>query len=130
MRVRLIRTGRPLIGELPFGFTVAVSLIALTAVALPVYHRVTWRAKESELRCELFAIRQMIHEYGVEQRKAPQTLDELVSKGYLNGLPRDPMTGNSIGWRTIAKNTGEAGIEDVRSGSDRAALDGTPYASW
>ena len=58
-----------------------------------------------------------------------------MSSGYLRDVPLDPMTG-SKDWRTIMEdatqsvNQSEPGIFDVRSGSDKTGLDGTPYSEW
>jgi general secretion pathway protein G len=68
--------------------------------------------------------------------KAPQTLEDLVTAGYLRQIPVDPMTGSNRTWKLIMEdaltsvNQSEPGIFDVRSGSDKIALDGTPYADW
>ena len=48
----------------------------------------------------------------------------------------DPMTGNSESWKVIMEdattsiNQSEPGIFDVKSGSDKTSLEGTPYADW
>jgi general secretion pathway protein G len=94
------------------------------------------RAKESVLKNNLFTIRMMIDEYSYDKQKAPQTLQDLVQEGYLREVPRDPITGNNTSWRTImedatqATSSTEPGIFDVRSGSDKTSLEGTPYSEW
>ena len=46
------------------------------------------------------------------------------------------MTGSDQSWKTIMEdamqsvNQTEPGIFDVRSGSDKTSLEGTPYAEW
>jgi general secretion pathway protein G len=58
------------------------------------------------------------------------------SEGYLRDVPLDPMTGSNSSWRVIMEdamqsvNQTEPGIFDVKSGSDKNSLDGTPYAEW
>ena len=48
----------------------------------------------------------------------------------------DPFTNSSETWRTVMAEgdpgnpTAEPGIFDVKSGSDRTAIDGTVYADW
>jgi general secretion pathway protein G len=77
----------------------------------------------------------MIDEYTIDKQKAPDSLQDLVSDGYLRQVPQDPMT-NSDQWRLIMEETpvsgssGSPGIFDVRSQSDKAALDNTAYADW
>jgi general secretion pathway protein G len=63
-------------------------------------------------------------------------LEELVSEGYLRQVPQDPMTNSDQTWKTIMKETpvsgsfGTPGLYDVRSRSDKKALDGTNYSDW
>ena len=108
----------------------------LLAIALPIYSKSITRAKESVLRNNLFTLRSMIDEYTVDKQKAPETLQDLVSEGYLRQIPQDPMTSSDQTWRIIMEDTpigganSAPGIFDVRSGSDKTALDGTAYADW
>jgi general secretion pathway protein G len=124
------------------GFTlielmVVMAIISvLLAIALPVYQKSIVRAKESVLRNNLFTLRSMIDEYTIDKQKAPETLQDLVSQGYLRQVPQDPITGSDQTWKLIMEDTpiggsnNPPGIFDVRSGSDKTALDGTPYADW
>jgi general secretion pathway protein G len=111
-------------------------VVILIATAIPQYQKSLIRAKESVLKNNLFTIRMMIDEYSYDKQKAPQTLQDLVQEGYLREIPRDPLTGNSSSWRTIqedatqATSSAEPGIFDVRSGSDKTSLEGTPYSEW
>jgi general secretion pathway protein G len=124
------------------GFTfveimVVVSIIViLISMAIPIYNRSITRAKESVLHNNLFTLRTVIDNYTYDKQKAPQSLQDLVSEGYLRQLPVDPMTGNNQGWRTVMEdasqsiNQSEPGIFDVKSGSDKMSLDGTAYSDW
>jgi general secretion pathway protein G len=111
-------------------------VVILIATAIPQYQKSLIRAKESVLKNNLFTIRMMIDEYSYDKQKAPQTLQDLVQEGYLREVPKDPMTGNNTSWRTIqedatqATSSTEPGIFDVRSGSDKTSLEGTPYSEW
>lgn len=131
-RSRLVRAGFTLI-ELMIVMAIVVTLMA---IAVPYYQKSLLRAKESVLHSDLFTMRQMIDEYSFDKQKAPQTLDELVSDGYLREVPKDPITGNNQSWKVIMEdpsqsvNNSEPGIWDVRSGSDKTSLDGTPYSDW
>jgi general secretion pathway protein G len=78
----------------------------------------------------------VIDEYTYDKQKAPQSPQDLVSEGYLRQVPVDPMTQSADTWKVImedASNTvsqSEPGIFDVRSGSDKTSLEGTPYSEW
>ena len=39
---------------------------------------------------QLVALTQAVRKYGAEQRQAPQTLEEVVAKGYLDQTPSPP----------------------------------------
>jgi general secretion pathway protein G len=124
------------------GFTmielmIVMAIIAvLMSVALPIYNRSIIRAKESVLKNNLFTLRTVIDEYTYDKQKAPQTLNDLVSDGYLRQIPIDPITGTADSWKIIMEdasntvNQSEPGIFDVRSGADKTSLEGTPYSEW
>ncbi len=124
------------------GFTLIELMIVLTvisiivSVAVPLYQKSVIRAKESVLRNNLFTLRTIIDEYTYDKQKAPQNLRDLVDAGYLRAIPVDPMTGSADTWRIIMEDAGastsqtEPGIYDVRSGSEKKALDQSPYAEW
>jgi len=115
---------------------VVTIIVILISMAIPIYNRSIIRAKESVLKNNLFTLRTCIDNYTYDKQKAPQQLQDLVSEGYLQKLPIDPMTGSNQGWRTIMEdasqsvNQSEPGIFDVKSSSDKIGLDGTPYADW
>lgn len=124
------------------GFTLIELMIAmavisiLVSVAVPMFQKSLIRSKETVLRQNLFAMRTVIDEFTYDKGKAPQTLDEIVQAGYLRKVPMDPMTGTDQSWKIImedasnAVNQTEPGIFDVRSGSDKTSLEGTPYSEW
>jgi general secretion pathway protein G len=124
------------------GFTLIEILIVMTivsilvSIAVPLYQKSVIRAKESVLRNNLFTLRTVIDEYTFDKKKAPQSLEDLVREGYLRQIPIDPMTGSDKTWVVIMEDAltsvdqTEPGIYDVRSGSDRISLEGTPYSEW
>jgi general secretion pathway protein G len=124
------------------GFTLIELMIVmaivsiLLAIALPIYQKSIVRAKESVLRNNLFTLRTMIDEYTIDKQKAPESLQDLVSEGYLRQIPRDPISGSDQTWKLIMEDTAvggsnaSPGIFDVRSGSDKTSLDGSPYSDW
>jgi general secretion pathway protein G len=134
---QLVRGGR--LPEAGFTFVemmvVITIIVILISIAIPMYQRSIIRAKESVLRNNLFTLRTVIDHYTYDKEKAPQSLDDLVSSGYLKKLPLDPMT-NSEMWKTEnedvsqAINQSEPGIFEVHSTSDKMSQEGTPYSSW
>src|ERR1700751_2705407 len=86
------------------GFTliemmIVISLIlVLISIALPVYNRSIVRAKESVLKQDLFTLRQVIDQYTIDKKKAPQSLDDIMTAGYLKVVPKDPLT-NEANWK-------------------------------
>jgi general secretion pathway protein G len=111
-------------------------IVTLIAIAVPQYQKSIMRSKESVLKSNLFTMRQMIDEYSFDKQKAPQTLQDLVSDGYLREIPIDPIAGNNTTWKIVMEDPqqsvsqNEPGIWDVKSGSDKTSLDGTAYADW
>jgi general secretion pathway protein G len=107
----------------------------LVSVAVPFYQKSILRSKEAVLRNNLFTMRQVIDEYTMDKGKAPQTLQDLVTEGYLRAVPVDPITGTND-WKIIMEdamtsvNQTEPGIFEVQSTSDKTSLEGTPYAEW
>jgi general secretion pathway protein G len=107
----------------------------LMAIAVPMYQKAILRTKESLLKNNLFTLRTVIDEYTFDKQKAPQTLQDLVSGGYLRAVPIDPIMGNDQ-WKIIMEDSltsisqTEPGIWDVRSMSDAKSLEGTQYSEW
>ncbi len=111
-------------------------LLILITIAIPIYNQSILRARESVLRQDLFTMRQVIDQYTLDKQKAPQSLEDLVSAGYLKLIPNDPFTGRNDTWQTVQEDTTldpsvtEPGITDVHSGSNVVGSDGTAYSSW
>ncbi|MDE3197718.1 MAG: type II secretion system protein [Acidobacteriota bacterium] len=111
-------------------------IVILIGVAIPFYQKSLTRAKETVLHSNLFAMRNAIDEYSYDKQKAPQSLQDLVTDGYLREIPKDPIVGNSDSWKIINEDAGQAvdpsqpGIFDVRSSSSEKSLDGTNYSDW
>jgi general secretion pathway protein G len=138
------RSARPALvsPELAQGFTlielmVVMAIIAILAgIAIPSFVGSLRAARESNLRQDLHVMRNAIDTYTDDKEKAPQSLDDLVSAGYLKELPTDPMTHSSSTWVPTTDDTlrnidqTDPGITDVHSGSDQVGSNGQPYSSW
>ena len=120
------------------GFTLVEVMVVLAivltviSIAVPMYTTSMVRAKESVLKSNLFTLRSVIDHYTYDKEKPPQALEDLVAEGYLRQVPVDPFTQSSDSWEVITDvgPSGESGVFDVRSGSDRTGLDGSPYNEW
>ena len=123
------------------GFTllelmIVISMIMiLMSVAVPIYNQSIVQARESVLRSNLATLRSVISQYTLDKQKAPQSLDDLVTAGYLRQIPFDPMT-KLQNWEPkeedvlMAVDQQDPGIDDVHSASSGIASDGTAYSTW
>ena len=111
-------------------------IITVISVAVPLYQKAITRSKEAVLKQNLFTLRSLIDEYTFDKEKAPQTLEDLVTEGYLRELPLDPITKKRDSWKVEMEDAmrsvdqKEPGIFDVHSGSDLTSLDGSKYSEW
>ncbi len=124
------------------GFTLLELMIVmvviglLAAIAIPSYTNNIRRAKEAVLREDLHTMRGAIDSYTVDKQKAPQALDDLVQAGYLKAMPKDPFTDRTDTWMPSQDDSlqsldqTQSGINDVHSGAQQTASDGTSYSSW
>ena len=113
-------------------------LLILVSIAAPMYQQQIHHARESVLRQNLFTLRTLISQYTLDKQKAPQSLEDLVSAGYLKQIPVDPMTG-AADWTAdqAAEDTisspdqqDQSGIDDVHSSSTQIGTTGTAYNTW
>jgi general secretion pathway protein G len=115
---------------------VAAILIVLAGIGLAQYRNSVTRAREAVLSEDLFRMRDAIDQYYADKMQYPSTLDALVSDGYMRKVPDDPFTMSATTWQTIPSEpdptnpNAAPGINDVKSGSDATALNGTKYSDW
>lgn len=116
---------------------VVMSLVVILAgIGLAQYRNGVTRAQEAVLREDLFRMRDALDQYYADKNRYPAGLQSLVSDGYLRAIPKDPFTNSADTWQSVQSEpdpsnpSAEPGIYDVKSGSDRTALDGTKYADW
>src|SRR5262245_20489152 len=65
-------------------------VIILASIALPQYQRTIMHTRETVLRDNLFKMRSLIDQFAADKGRLPQSLDELVSEGYMREVPVDP----------------------------------------
>jgi len=125
------------------GFTllelmIVMMIIAILAsIAVPSFIANVKHAREAVLKEDLHTMRSAIDSYTYDKQKAPQSLDDLVTSGYLKELPKDPFTQRNDTWiadqgtdYTSIDETQSGGITDVHSGSQQVSTEGTTYNSW
>jgi general secretion pathway protein G len=124
------------------GFTIIELLIVMSVIvilagmSLVQYRNSVRRAEEAALKENLFRMRDAMDQFYADKNKWPSDLTELVTEGYIREVPVDPITKSKDTWRTEqaepdANNPASSGgIDNVFSGSEETALDGTPYAEW
>ena len=115
---------------------VMMIILILTAMAVPRFKSAIVNAKEAVLKEDLHVMRMAIDSYTMDKQKAPQSLDDLVTDGYLREIPVDPFTNTKDSWVTDMGDSlhsldqSEPGIDNVHSGSQETGSDGQPYSSW
>jgi len=124
------------------GFTliemmVVISIILiLLGIAMPIYSHSITTKREDNLRQNLKTLNQMISQYTQDRKKAPQSLDDLKTAGYLQTIP-DDITGSNT-WETepadgvimSLEQKDADGIIGVHSGSTQVGSNGTAYSTW
>lgn len=115
---------------------VVAIIVILLSLAAGNYRQSILRSKEASLKQSLVVMRTAIDQYTLDKQRGPQSLEELVSAGYLRSVPTDPMT-NRKDWRVVFGDLSLSpeqtipGITDVHSSSEKISpFEGTPYSSW
>jgi general secretion pathway protein G len=124
------------------GFTLIELLVVLSIIVILAslgmagYSHSITHAKEATLKEDLFRLRDAVDQYYADRGQYPQSLETLVTDGYLRAIPKDPFTNSADTWQQIPSEpdpnnpTAQAGIYDIKSGSDGTAIDGSKYADW
>ena len=111
-------------------------IVVLASIGLAMHANSQTRAREAVLKEDLFRLRDALDQYYADKNMYPASLDALVSEKYLRAIPVDPFTQSADTWQTTMSESdptnpsAQPGVYDVKSGSDREALDGTLYSSW
>jgi len=122
------------------GFTLLELIVVITimgilvSIALPNYRNSVLAAREAVLRENLYRLRDLIDQYQSDKGKYPETLDALVTDGYLRKIPQDPIS--SAPWVEVPPEADSTstdtptGVYDVKSASNQVGLNGVPYSEW
>ena len=119
------------------GFTLIELLVVLGIVALmltlavPRYFPSIDKSKEVVLADNLRNMRQVLDQYYGDTGRYPDTLEQLVEKKYLRGLPVDPITDSDATWILVPpEDATKGGIYNIKSGAPGNDRGGKPYADW
>jgi len=109
-------------------------IIVLAAVTLPQYQKTIMHTREAVLKEDLRSMRSLIDQFAADKGRLPQSLDDLVSGGYMREIPVDPFTGQKDWAVTTGEDPnslqGETGVTDVHSASAETSTEGTAYSEW
>jgi len=105
----------------------------LVSLVAPRYYRTVDNAREASLKTSLNVMRDAIDKFAADKGQYPDSLSDLVAKGYLRKIPEDPVTGTADSWQMLPPPAGSqmtGSMADVRSGATGKAQDGQPYGAW
>jgi len=120
-----------------YGFTLVELLVVMAIIAMllslaaPRYFKSVDKSREAVLRENLSMTRQALDKYFGDNGKYPDTLEDLVTKRYLRGLPMDPVTSSTTTWIIVPPEQPEqGGVFDIKSGSPDKSQDGSAFKDW
>src|SRR3954447_16956531 len=109
-------------------------IIILASITLPQYQKTIMHTRETVLKDDLRKMRTLIDQFAADKGRLPQSLDEVVSEGYMREIPVDPFTGNKDWALTTGEDPnsieGSQGVTDVHSASSDTSTEGTAYSEW
>src|SRR5215813_13973839 len=109
-------------------------IIILASITLPQYQKTIMHTREAVLKDDLRKMRSLIDQFAADKGRLPQSLDEIVSEGYMREIPVDPFTGQKD-WAIATGEDpnslqGESGMTDIHSSSAETSTEGTAYSEW
>lgn len=117
------------------GFTLIELIVVMAIVsllltlALPRYFQSIDLSKETVLKENLRTVRETIDKFYGDTGRYPESLEELVERKYLRGIPADPITETRDAWIIVAPEGDAKGrVYDIRSSAQGNTIDGKPFA--
>ena len=111
-------------------------MLVLLGMAAGRYEKAVQRAREATLHQDLTTMRDAIQQFTLDKQAAPQSLDDLVSAGYLREVPVDPITQRKD-WNVetsdllLSPDQTSTGVSDVHSASNAVSpFETTAYSTW
>lgn len=109
-------------------------IIILASITLPQYQKTIMHTRETVLKDDLRKMRSLLDQFAADKGRLPQSIDELVSEGYMREVPVDPFTGQKDWAVTTGEDPnsseGAQGVTDVHSASAETSTEGTAYSEW
>lgn len=111
---------------------VVMSIVAvLLTLAVPRYFSGVDQSREVVLKQNLATVREAIDKFHADTGAFPESIEALVEKRYLKGMPVDPITESATTWLIIAPEPPHKGkVFDLRSGAQGQSRDGSEYGRW
>ena|ERR1700722_16635947 len=123
------------------GFTLIEMMVAiavmiiLLGIVMPIYSSSIREARENNFKRDLETLNQEIFQYTLDKQKAPKSLQDLKTAGYISRVPED--ISGTEGWQTEEDETTilslqqtEGGVFGVKSSSSRVGSNGKAYSEW
>ena len=110
-------------------------MLILLGIAVPIYTQSITAQYEYNLKQNLRTLNQAIDRYTLDKKKAPESLEDLKSAGYIEEIPED-ITRRTDTWVLVTDDSiktpeqTDPGVSSVHSGSDKIGSDGRPYSEW
>ena len=109
-------------------------IVILAAVGVASYQKIQLKAKETLLRQNLKELRKLLDQYTADKEAMPQSLEDLVTAGYIREVPIDPVTGETDWILELEEDDvsleGGQGVGDIRSNAPGEGSDGIPYREY
>lgn len=116
------------------GFTLIELLVVMAIIAVllslsvPRYFGGVEKAKEATLQENLATMRDALDKHYADTGVYPTTLNDLVTRGYLRNVPRDPVTDSRSTWIIVPPNDpNKGGVFDIQSGAPGTTRGGVRY---
>ena len=109
-------------------------IVILAAVGVASYQKIQLKAKETLLKQNLKELRKLLDQYTADKEAMPQSLEDLVSAGYIREVPIDPVTGETDWILEVEEDDvsleGGQGVGDIHSNAPGEGSDGIPYREY
>lgn len=120
-------------------FLILVSVLAYSGIACSVarqgYQDGQLKSREASLELLLKQLREVIKQYELDNGHPPKQLNDIVTSGYINEIPVDPITGKTD-WVVVINKCPQLpancteGVTALHSASKEKSTRGNLYYDW